>query len=224
MDNGLIFPYQPARSIRTRRSIEGGRPARSGRPARARTFMIPKPSRVETRKTVRGRTGCPAARPGPTWTWFVGCARRYPAWSPTRRPTNASTPSRSGQTRGREPVAIVRFFFAFGFFELDMLAGDGIIFLERQLLGLGPRVLLRHIEIARVGARQELDLDHCGLGHGLCPLEPSGFAPSSPCLNPAAVPTGSRREKSWRGANRPKCLRTIRIGLSLSRMGGSDPP
>jgi hypothetical protein len=53
----------------------------------------------------------------------------------------------------------------FGFLELDMLAHDGIIFLEDELLGLGPRVLLGDVKIARVRRGQELDLDHGGLGH-----------------------------------------------------------
>ena len=48
-----------------------------------------------------------------------------------------------------------------------MLLHDGIILLEGELLGLGASVLLRDIEIARVSGRQELDLDHCGLGHSL---------------------------------------------------------
>ena len=54
-----------------------------------------------------------------------------------------------------------------GFLELDVLLHDGIVLLEGELLGLGASVLLRDIEIARVSGRQELDLDHCGLGHSL---------------------------------------------------------
>src|SRR5580700_11859088 len=47
-----------------------------------------------------------------------------------------------------------------------MLARDGVILLERQLLGLGARVLLCDIEIAGVGGREQLDLERGGLGHG----------------------------------------------------------
>lgn len=46
-----------------------------------------------------------------------------------------------------------------------MLAHDGIIFAERQLFGLGPRILLRDIEEARIGRAHELDLDSGRLGH-----------------------------------------------------------
>jgi hypothetical protein len=56
-----------------------------------------------------------------------------------------------------------------GFLELDVLAGDRIIFLERQLFCLGAGVLLRHIEIAGVRGGQKLDLDHRGLGHRFIP-------------------------------------------------------
>src|SRR5271163_944804 len=40
------------------------------------------------------------------------------------------------------------------FLELDVLTGDRIIFLERELLGLGAGVLLGDVEIAGVGGRQ----------------------------------------------------------------------
>src|SRR5690606_23990501 len=52
------------------------------------------------------------------------------------------------------------------FLELDMLARDRIVFLHRQLVGHGARILLRHVEEARVGGADELDLDGGGLGHG----------------------------------------------------------
>src|SRR5882757_1600319 len=46
-----------------------------------------------------------------------------------------------------------------------MLAHDGIILLEAELLGLGARVLLGHIEEAGVGRADELDLDGGRLCH-----------------------------------------------------------
>src|SRR3546814_15822578 len=48
-----------------------------------------------------------------------------------------------------------------------MRAHDRVIFEERQLLGLGARVLLGHIEEAGVSRADELDLDGGRLGH--CP-------------------------------------------------------
>ena len=46
-----------------------------------------------------------------------------------------------------------------------MLAHDGIIFVEHHLLGDVARVLFRHVIEARVGSRDEFDLDGCGLRH-----------------------------------------------------------
>ena len=56
-----------------------------------------------------------------------------------------------------------------GLAELDVLLGDGVVLLLHELVGLGARVLLGDVEIAGVGARQQLDLDHVGLGHGGIP-------------------------------------------------------
>src|ERR1700720_1569598 len=53
-----------------------------------------------------------------------------------------------------------------GFAELDVLAGDRVVFLLDQLVGLRARVLLGHVIESRVGARHQLDLDGAGLGHG----------------------------------------------------------
>jgi hypothetical protein len=51
------------------------------------------------------------------------------------------------------------------FLELDVLARDGIVLLERQLIGFRPGVLFGDVEEASVSGRQELDFDGCGLGH-----------------------------------------------------------
>jgi len=48
------------------------------------------------------------------------------------------------------------------FLELDMLAHDGIIFLEAELLGLGPRILLRDVEETGVGRVTSLILTVVG--------------------------------------------------------------
>src|SRR5690606_38173630 len=52
-----------------------------------------------------------------------------------------------------------------GFLELDVLLDDGVVFAERQLVGLRAAVLARHVEIAGIGGRQKLDLEFCSLGH-----------------------------------------------------------
>src|SRR6185369_636426 len=51
------------------------------------------------------------------------------------------------------------------FLEFDVLAHLWIIFAHHHFLGLRARVLLGHIEEARVGGADELDLDGCRLGH-----------------------------------------------------------
>src|SRR5690242_14454164 len=56
-----------------------------------------------------------------------------------------------------------------GFLELDVLASARVVLLEAQLLGLGPRILLRDVEEASVGGADELDLDGCRLGHRKSP-------------------------------------------------------
>jgi hypothetical protein len=57
-----------------------------------------------------------------------------------------------------------------GLLESDVLLGDGIVFLEAEFVGLGARVLLGYVEIARVGTRLEFDLDHVALGHNTISL------------------------------------------------------
>jgi hypothetical protein len=52
-----------------------------------------------------------------------------------------------------------------GFLEFHVLARHGIVFLEGELLGLGARILLGHIEVTGVGGRRQLDLDNVAFGH-----------------------------------------------------------
>ena len=51
-----------------------------------------------------------------------------------------------------------------------MLAHDGGIFVEAELLGLGARILLGDVEEAGVSGADEANLDSCWLGHG--PISP----------------------------------------------------
>src|SRR5258707_15852184 len=64
-----------------------------------------------------------------------------------------------------------------GFAELNVLLGDRIVLLLYHFLGLGAGILLRDVEIAGIGARQELDLDHGRLGHRGSPRLSWGQAP-----------------------------------------------
>src|SRR5262245_51740540 len=52
-----------------------------------------------------------------------------------------------------------------GFLESHVLAGNGIVLAERDLLGGRARVLLRNIEEAGAGRAQKLDLLSDGLSH-----------------------------------------------------------
>src|SRR5437763_8466741 len=81
--------------------------------------------------------------------------------------------------RSRKPAGLLDL----RFLELDVLARNRIVLLEAQLLGLGARILLRHIEETRVCAADELDLDGCWLGHGSIPIEKrkAAAAASSRC-------------------------------------------
>src|SRR5690606_19552730 len=56
-----------------------------------------------------------------------------------------------------------------GFLEFDMLARDRIVLLQRQLLGLGARVLLGDVVVAGVGSAHQLDLQGGRLGHNSHP-------------------------------------------------------
>src|SRR5262245_27466476 len=51
------------------------------------------------------------------------------------------------------------------FDELDVLLRDRVVLLELELLGLRARVLLGHVEIARVRRRVQADLDDSRLSH-----------------------------------------------------------
>jgi hypothetical protein len=51
------------------------------------------------------------------------------------------------------------------FLELDMLAHDGVIFAEAELLGLCPGILFRHIEKTGVSAADQSDLHGGWLRH-----------------------------------------------------------
>src|SRR5229473_3997845 len=64
-----------------------------------------------------------------------------------------------------------------GFAEFNVLLGDRIVFLLYHFLGLGAGILLRDVEIAGIGARQQLDLDHGRLGHRGSPRLSWGQAP-----------------------------------------------
>lgn len=56
-----------------------------------------------------------------------------------------------------------------GFFELDMLLRNRIIFPLRDLVGHCARILFGHVEITGLGGGEQLDLDCGGLGHRLYP-------------------------------------------------------
>jgi hypothetical protein len=57
--------------------------------------------------------------------------------------------------------------FNFGFFELDVLANDGVIFAERQLFRLVARVFLGDIEKAGVSGAEQFDFYSGWLRHDL---------------------------------------------------------
>src|SRR4029077_11124423 len=52
----------------------------------------------------------------------------------------------------------------------DVLPGDRVVFFLFHLIGLGARVLPRHIVVTSAGGGDQLDLETDGFGHGLYPL------------------------------------------------------
>ncbi len=51
------------------------------------------------------------------------------------------------------------------FLEFDVLARHRVVLFQHELLGHGARVLLGHVEIARVGGGIQPDFNGCRLGH-----------------------------------------------------------
>src|SRR3546814_435591 len=104
--------------------------------------------------------------------------RRHPSPAPTGKQGKARSPRGTGlfvraacarERKCRQAARTALRSLDLGFLELDMLAHDGIIFPEAQLLGLGARILLGDVEEAGVSRADEANLDGCWLGHGLSP-------------------------------------------------------
>lgn len=69
-------------------------------------------------------------------------------------PIKAQTPDRPDRSAKNRLLLDLRFF------ELHMLAHDGIVFVEFQFLGLRTGVFLGDIEIACISSGNELDLNN----------------------------------------------------------------
>ena len=57
----------------------------------------------------------------------------------------------------------------FGLGVFDVFSGDRVVFLLFHLVGLGARILPRHIVVTGAGGGDQLDLETDGFGHGLFP-------------------------------------------------------
>jgi hypothetical protein len=66
-------------------------------------------------------------------------------------------------------LQIYNILFNLGFFEYNVLADDGVEFLEFELAGLGPRIFFRDVVEAGVGAADQLYQDGIRLGHEMDP-------------------------------------------------------
>jgi hypothetical protein len=55
----------------------------------------------------------------------------------------------------------------FGFRILDVLLGNRVVFLFLHLVGLGSRVLSRHVIVPSARTGDEFDLEADGFGHGV---------------------------------------------------------
>src|SRR6266446_8757166 len=88
--------------------------------------------------------------------------------------TASSSPTKKPPERAALIEASKSGLLDLGFLEHDVLARHRVVLLERELLGLGARILLGDIEEAGVGAGDHLDQDRGRLGHGLCPYARQG--------------------------------------------------
>jgi hypothetical protein len=83
-----------------------------------------------------------------------------------RKGPDHSDPSLAKHRSGWRTLGSPRRLLDLGFFELDVLARDGIVLAEGKLFRLRTGILLGHVEEARVSRADQLDL-HCGgLRHG----------------------------------------------------------
>jgi hypothetical protein len=69
------------------------------------------------------------------------------------------------QKRVRKKCAAAARLLDFGFLELDVLARDRVVLLEREFLGRCARVLLGHVEKSGSSGTDQLDLLRCRFCH-----------------------------------------------------------
>src|SRR4029078_4451892 len=122
-------------------------------------------------------------------------------------------PSADGHIRRRQGS---RPLFDFAFLEVDVLAGNRIVLLEHELLGLVPRGLLHDSIIAGARSSHELDLLRDGLCHFILALK-KGWA--NPTRQDPEVKTG----KSSRTPPRPLWIPTSKGSIFSSSALGSKP-
>src|SRR5689334_24318238 len=81
-------------------------------------------------------------------------------------PAASGNNSRATKTARSRAMGLTWRSLDLGFAVLDVLLGDRVVFLLDHLLGLRARILLGHVIVAGIGARDELDLQRNGFGHG----------------------------------------------------------
>src|SRR5690606_13685526 len=140
------------------------KPPSGDRPSQSKPYGS---SQVRRNSWVRRAAG-PAADRVASSTCRSGPATYLSRVVGSRRATkNPASMTRGFSVRRKRSLLDLRFL------EFDVLANDRIVLLEAQLLGLGARVLLRHVIEAGIGGRDELDLDGIGFCHGLVLETPS---------------------------------------------------
>src|SRR5262245_48995656 len=93
----------------------------------------------------------------------IACSSRRAHWRAV--PMSANTKGAAARPSALGSSAIRRKLLDLRFLEGDVLARDGIVLLELELLGRGARVLLGHVVVAGVRRAHQLDQDRVGLGH-----------------------------------------------------------
>src|SRR4051794_39323019 len=105
-----------------------------------------------------------------------------------------------------------------GFLEDDVLTRDRVELLQFELVGLGPRVLLGHVEKTGIGAADQLDQDGVGLGHYRLPRRSSIRGSEDKAL---AGPVKARKARSRRGS--PCAWRAMPGCTAAGRRGAVRP-
>src|SRR5690242_18281781 len=128
--------------------------------------------------TCCGRPIAPCTRPSARGA--IASSRPTPFRLPSAPERTPETRTPPGRAASQEPGKAGLLDLAF--LEIDVLAHDGVVFAQGQLLGVLLRVFLRHVIEPGIRRADELDPQLSGFSHGLirCFNEEIGAGPYRP--------------------------------------------